>query len=213
MLGAGAVVILGLVAIFAGTLFKSSPIPKWPGVNVYDGPVRLEPFALVDHHGNVFDNARFKDHWTFLFFGYTHCPDVCPATLGAMKNIHKALSAAPQPVPVQFVFVSVDPHRDTQAVMAEHIQFFHSDFIGVTAKDSATIDQLTQQLGVSYDYEDPADGQLIPNPAALPAGKEYLVNHYASLYLVGPDGRAYADVLPPHQVERVKQVFDTLSNL
>lgn len=205
---------LGALYFASKPLLKRADLPSWPGVMVFDDPHKLESFSLVDHKGAVFDNDRFADHWTFMLFGYTHCPDFCPTTLNAMNKIYKSIGTsvtqASQTTPVQFVFVSVDPFRDTQEAMAEHIYFYNPEFIGVTASDNAALKQMTEQFGASFDYEDPATGDRIPDPSKLPPGSEYIVNHYGSLFLIGPDERVYADLLPPYQVERVREVFDTL---
>lgn len=204
--------LVGLGAIY----FASSPLlqradqPSWPGVMVFDHPHKLESFSLIDHHGAVFDNQRFAGRWTFMLFGYTHCPDFCPTTLNAMNKIYKSVVQSSPTTPVQFVFVSVDPFRDTQEAVAEHIYFYNPEFIGVTARDNAALKQMTEQFGASFDYEDPATGDRIPDPSKLPPGSEYIVNHYGSLFLIGPDERVYADLLPPYQVARVREVFDTL---
>lgn len=208
----GAAVLGVALALFAGGLFEKSPTPEWPGVMVFEKPHRLQPFELIDHKGDKFNLERFRDRWTFLFFGYTHCPDFCPSTLAAMKRIYAALTETPRDIPVQFVYVSVDPFRDTQSVMAEHIYFYNPEFIGVTAKDETAVRQLTEQLGVSYDYEHPETGDRITDPRTLPPEFPYIVNHYGSLFLVDPDASVRADILPPYQVARVTEIFATLSS-
>lgn len=143
----------------------------------------LQPFALVDHRGARFDNQALQGHWTFLFFGYTHCPDVCPTTLSVLNSVAQRL--ADTPAAVQFAFVSVDPVRDTPEQLARFVKYFNGDFIGVTGEPDA-IEQLTRQLGVVFMQVGNAT-----NPDS------YLVDHTASVFLIDPDGRYHAVFTPP----------------
>ena len=93
----------------------------------------LAPFSLVDQDGKAFDVDRLKGRWTFMFFGYTNCPDVCPTTLQTMKDAWKLLDKKSLDK-TQMVFVSVDADRDPPAVLKKYVNYFHPDFIGVTGK-------------------------------------------------------------------------------
>jgi protein SCO1/2 len=143
----------------------------------------LAPFELVDHTGNAFTNNELRGHWSFLFFGYTHCPDVCPTTLSVLNSVATRLrERAGQ---TRFVFVSVDPERDTPDKLSQFVSYFNADFIGVTGTAEA-IGELTRQLGViAARVEDEAGAD------------NYLVDHTASILLVDPDGRFHALFSPP----------------
>src|SRR3979490_2637263 len=83
-------------------------------MTLFPAPKPLTPFTFTDHENRVFDLSRLRGKWSFLFFGYTHCPDVCPTTLAVLARTHeeivKTTAAAHD---LQFVFISVDPSRDT----------------------------------------------------------------------------------------------------
>jgi protein SCO1/2 len=147
----------------------------------------LQPFALVDHNGARFDNRSLQGHWTFLFFGYTHCPDVCPTTLSVLNGVAQRLAGADTSADatLQFAFVSVDPGRDTPEQLARYVKYFNGDFIGVTGEPAA-IEQLTRQLGVLF--------MQVANDANPDS---YLVDHSASVFLIDPDGRYHAVFTPP----------------
>jgi protein SCO1/2 len=141
-------------------------------------PRPLQPFTLTDHTGNAFGIEQLKGKWSFVFFGYTHCPDVCPTTLSVLNSVATRLGdSAPA---VQYIFVSVDPERDTPAQLGQFVTWFNGDFIGVTGTDEE-LENLTRQLGVVYMRI--ADEQQ--------AGG-YTVDHTASVLLFDPDGRFHA---------------------
>jgi len=148
-------------------------------------PVAREigPFELVDHHNAVFDNNALKKRWSFLFFGYTHCPDVCPTTLTVLNSV--ALQLQDLDEDVRFIFVSVDPERDTPEQLARFVTYFNGDFIGVTGTQEG-LEQLTRQMGVFFGRAEPDAGD-----------GSYLVDHTASVFLFDPDGRYHAVFSPP----------------
>lgn len=178
-----------------------------PGLQVMDDPVTLPDFTLTDHQGAPFTNANLKGKWTVLFFGYSHCPDVCPSTLAA---VHQALRD-PKPPAAQFVFVSVDPVRDSPATLKEHVTFVDPTFLGVTGP-SAAQQPLRDALGVLVEYEDPATGEPIRDPQQLSTDKDYLVQHTASLFFVDPKGRLAAYLLPPQTPQAIGHALQGLAN-
>ena len=151
------------------------------------------PFSLIDHNNAVFDNNALGQRWSFVFFGYTHCPDVCPTTLSVLNSVAHKLGDLEEDI--RFVFVSVDPERDTPAQLAQFVSYFNSDFIGVTGTPE-NIDQLTRQLGVMHlrvETENGASG--------------YLVDHTASVFLFDPDGRYHAVFSPPLSADAITDNF------
>ncbi len=180
--------IIAAVAITAGILVAQALLKSKPQVDELAAtrfPVarQLEPFSLVDHHGNTFDNAALREHWSFLFFGYTHCPDVCPTTLSVLNSVAEKLASSN--APVRFVLVTVDPQRDTPEQLARFVSYFNSDFIGVTGSDE-DIRQLTRQLGIMH--------MQVANEANP---DNYLVDHSAGVLLIDPNGNYHAVFTPP----------------
>lgn len=169
-----------------------------PGVRTYDPPVPMPTFALSDVHGKPFTRTQLTNHWTLLFFGYTHCPDVCPTTLATLAQTMKILPADAQQR-VQVVFVTVDPDRDLPAMVAEYISHFDSRFQGIAGHSQAQLNELTGPLNIAYEYEDNVNeaGQRIDG---------YQVHHMASVMLIDPAGRLVADAAPPHSGESLAQL-------
>lgn len=99
-------------------------------MTLFPDPKPLTAFALTDHQNRVFDLSRLKGKWSFLFFGFTHCPDLCPATLAilarARENIAKNAVGAED---VQFIFISVDPNRYTISRLRQYVGYFHKTFV------------------------------------------------------------------------------------
>ncbi len=155
---------------------------------------------MTDHHNGKFDESRFKGKWSFMFFGFTQCPDVCPAVLLVMKSVWNKLPAearqAPQP---QMIFVSVDPDRDTPALLKEYVTFYHHEFIGITGKHDK-LDILTTQLSALYGYED-AEGE-----------DGYTVTHSAQIILIDPKGNMRAVFTTPHAPDAILKAFVSIRN-
>jgi len=95
-------------------------------------PLPLENFSLTDQHGQPFTLDRLTGKWSFVFFGYTSCPDICPTTLHEMTRIADMLAAENNDAALQFIFVSVDPERDSVALMKDYMDYFNPAFIGLT---------------------------------------------------------------------------------
>lgn len=153
----------------------------------------IASFSLIDHNNAVFDNSVLKDRWSFIFFGYTHCPDVCPTTLSVLNSVARKLGDLDEDI--RFVFLSVDPERDTPEQLAQFVSYFNADFIGVTGTPEG-IEQITRQLGVLHIRAQPEEG-----------ASGYLVDHSASVFLFDPDGRYHAVFSPPLSADTIAGDF------
>ena len=170
-------------------------------MTLFPVPKPLTDFALTDHNNRVFDLASLKGKWSFLFFGFTHCPDVCPTTLAVLAhtrdNIAKNRVGAEN---IQFVFISVDPNRDTAGKLSQYVTYFHASFLGVTG-NNAQIGNLAGQLGAAYQV------------AFTPGMENYPVYHSTSIFLVDPRARYHAMFTPPLDVEAISRRFKVLREL
>ena len=168
---------------------------------LWPNPKMLRAFSLVDQHGQPFDRERLKGKWTFLFFGYTHCPDVCPVTLAVLQQVAQALRASPKGArDVQIVFVSVDPERDTPARLAEYVRYFDDEFVGATG-NAVDLDVLTRQLGIVHMRLQPSeDGN-------------YLVDHTAAILLTDPEARWLAVFSAPHKAPEIAKRYQEIRSV
>ena len=152
-------------------------------------PRPLVDFALVDHNQQPFTTARLRNHWTLLFFGFTNCPDVCPATLGVLAQIEKNLQDLPAALRPHVVLVSVDPERDTPEQLASYVKFFSPSFTGATGTKEA-IESFTNAMHVPVAISKSADGA-------------YSVDHSASIFLIDPEARFQALFSTPHLPDKI----------
>jgi protein SCO1 len=143
-------------------------------------PKPLTPFKLIDQSGNPYGLEQLKNHWTFIFYGYTHCPDVCPTSLGFLSEVFEQLKNYPGVLDrTQALFISVDPKRDTPEILKEYVPYFHKDFLGATGTPEE-IAALTKQMWAQYKLEkEDEDGN-------------YSVDHTASFFMIDPKGRLFA---------------------
>lgn len=145
-------------------------------------PRAIADFELTDHRGDAFTKASLRGRWNLLFTGFTHCPDLCPATLALLTEVDRRLPAGS----VQLIFLSVDPERDTPEVIAAYVGHFGPRLVGVTGA-RAEIEGLTAELGLAQ----------VRNPGV---GGDYTVDHSTALVLIDPKARVAGYFTPPHEI-------------
>lgn len=132
-------------------------------------------FQLLNQDGKTVSLADFKGKWVILSFGYTRCPDVCPTTLLDLSQVMTLLG--PDADKVQVILMSVDPSRDTPAVMKEYVGLFNERFVGLTAKDDAAMAPVLKSWKIAMSKVPIQDGH-------------YSVDHSAGMYVLDPNGKA-----------------------
>ena len=163
-------------------------------------PRPLSDFVLSDHNGQPLTLQQLKGKWTFIFFGYTHCPDICPTTLGTLKGVANKLVTQPEiSGDTRFLFISIDPGRDTLPLLKDYVTYFHTDFIAATGARSE-IDKLSRSLGAIYMFDGDTEGD------------DYIVNHSTSVALIDPQGRWVARFNPPLTVSKFSSDYLLLRN-
>jgi protein SCO1/2 len=159
-------------------------------------PRVIADFALIDQSSQPFSLQRLRGNWSLIFFGFTHCPDVCPTALYELQQVRKALSkeagqeagqeaGKPTPMP-EILFVSVDPERDTPQALSAYLSHFDPSFIGVTGKHEQLL-PLTRQVGIAYRIEEHESGAT-----------QYSVDHSTGILLTDPAGRLHGVFPAPH---------------
>ena len=176
--------ILSLSIIATFILGCSSKSPEYS--TVLTKPIKLDEFLLTADDDSVFSNQSLKDKWSLLFFGYTHCPDVCPLTLHQLAQANKEL-ADTLDSPPDIIMVSVDPDRDTSEILQKYVRSFGENVSGVTGKNEE-LDKLTSQLGIFYN-------------ANKHEGENYSVNHSAAVILINKNAEFHAVFSAPHSIE------------
>jgi len=159
----------------------------------------LAAFSLVDHHGKPFTQDALRGQWSLAFFGYTHCPDVCPNALGMLKRVQSLLDDAGEAPLPRVLFISVDPERDTPAQLATYVSYFHPTFVGITGRDEQ-LKRLTRQLGILYGRSPGNDDN------------GYRVDHSAAIILFNPAGYYQALFGAPHDAKKIATDFVAIRN-
>ncbi len=188
-----------IVAFGAGMIFlnfwlsRSEDTPEIAGF-VYPQPRPVSPFKLVNHNGSSFDLDALKGKWSFVYFGYTYCPDVCPTTLVELSRVQQLLKQAGVDADNQYFLVSVDPNRDTPKRLEDYVVFFNKKFVGVTGTEEV-LKKFTHEVGVVYDFP---DGK---------SGDNYTVSHSSTIALFDPDTHLHAIFTSPHRAEEIADGF------
>lgn len=151
--------------------------------------------SFTDQHGDEFTKSDFNGKWQLLFFGYTHCPDVCPMTMSITDKVSELANKSEDDDPLQIIFISVDPDRDTPDHLKKYVSYFNPEIVGLSSSD-ATLKALTQSLGVVYQRVENED-----NP------ENYLMDHSANLLLVDPMGHIAALFTSPHKSAEIAADF------
>lgn len=194
-----ALVGVGILAVGIGVAagmwssFNTEDVPEIAGF-VYPQPRVMSPVTLTRQDGTAFTLDSLRGKWTFVYFGYSYCPDVCPTTLAELARAQKLLAAAGQDSDNQYVFVSVDPKRDTPAHLARYVSYFNKKFIGVTGARAA-LNTFTREVGVAYDFPDGTKGN------------NYTVSHTSLVALFDPQARLHAIFTPPHKAEAIVEGY------
>jgi len=184
------IIAIGLgLALAAGTFMAlRMQAPSEPEFAlVLPAPNPVPEFSLVNQEGQPIDQTVFEGQWDLVFFGFTHCPDICPTTLQVLAAAKTELQKKGQlPLP-RIVLVSVDPERDSPEVPKQYVDYFGVDNLGITG----TLDEitkLTSGLGIFFEKQQ-SDTE------------NYAVDHSAAVLVIDPDGGFEALFSGPHVVE------------
>jgi protein SCO1 len=156
-----------------------SEAPALQSGTAYPAPRPVAPFALTDHLGVPFGNSRLAGHPTLVFFGFTHCPDICPTTLAMTAQLQRDPALAR----LQTVFVTVDPGRDNQQLLQQYVNAFGGGLVGLRGEDPA-LEPLMKSLAAAHSVQ--------PR-----VGADYSVDHSANLHYINSRGALSAVFTPP----------------
>lgn len=164
---------------------------------------KLTDFKLTAADSKTLGLDDLKGKWSFVFFGYTQCPDVCPLTMGILGKAFNLIEKDPAAYQeMQGIFISVDPKRDTPELLKEYVSYFSNKFIGVTG-DVAQLDAVSRQMSALYTIH-PKE----PKKAGdTNSGDDYQVTHNSTVFLVDPQGRLYGKFPPPQLPQEIADVF------
>ena len=156
-------------------LTACSPKPEFKNIDITGSTAFGKDFSLLDPDGKVRTLADFKGKVVVMFFGYTQCPDICPTTLTEMQQVMTIFG--PQSDKVQVLFVTVDPERDTAAILKQYVPAFDPRFLGLRPTDDAALEKIGKDFKIYY--------KKVPGNSP----GSYTMDHTAGSYAFDPDGR------------------------
>jgi protein SCO1/2 len=175
------VLLVGLVALVVGVWaslqISNETVVQTRAVTVLSAPRALPEFQMVGKDGEPAGREVFKGKWSLVFMGFTSCGHICPTKMAEMRMIKGKADA-----PLSVVFVSVDPGRDTPAVIKQYVESFDADFYGMTGS-AEEIELFANALGAPYFVDTSPDS--------------YIVDHSSALFLIGPDASLVGTITPP----------------
>ncbi|HEX5765754.1 MAG TPA: SCO family protein [Woeseiaceae bacterium] len=186
-----AAVALGVALLFLWNVDDNGPEPQGAGprfATVLPEPLPLPDFALRDQEGEPFTLDSLRGRTSLLFFGFTHCPDICPATLQQLSLARKQIAATtPGTALPAIVLISVDPERDTPEKLEKYVSAFGEDIAGLTGTRESLL-PLTSAMGIYFERQ-PLEGG------------DYTVSHSTAVLVVDADANLRALFSAPHKTE------------
>jgi protein SCO1/2 len=164
------------------------------GAVVLDKPRRFSDFELQDNNGQRFTREQLQGQWSLLFFGFTHCPDICPM---ALLDLQRMVSGLPSDMAAdtQVILVTLDPARDTPEELTQYLAAFNKDFIGVTG-EFLTLRRFANEVNVAF--------------AKVMQGEDYTVDHSGNIVLINPMGDYHGFFRPPFDVDKLQLTFTSI---
>lgn len=164
------------------------------GLFILDQPRILSDFELQDHRGKAFTKESLKGKWSLVFFGFTHCPDICPTTMALLNQLMTELNGSILDQS-QVIMVTADPARDTVEKLAEYVPFFNPEFTGVTG-EFISLKRLGNQLNVPF--------------VKVPQADSYTIDHGGQVVIINPRGDYHGFLSTPLDLARMKLTYQSM---
>ena len=198
-----AVFSLGPLLFLAGYLSDQSSKKideelKGLGAVILEEPVLLDLQGFIDHEERPFGRDQFVGNWSFIYFGFTRCPDFCPLTLSILAKAESALLAdegAMEGMRFQGLLFTIDPARDKPENLGPYVKTFSERFSGVWSADG--VDELARKVDVRFEQVKMDNGG-------------YMFDHTSNVVIVGPRSRYIGYIKRPHSAEQIAQIFELL---
>lgn len=204
------VALLVAIAVLAGGLGlwtsqrmhapAAAPPPTVKAVTLLPSPRVLPAFELQQSDGTPLTATGLEGHWTLVFLGFTHCPDVCPTTLAQLAAAQKRWADLPAAARPRLLFVSTDPERDSPKLTGDYAHAFHPDTIAATAP-IPRLQEFARSLSLVF--------MKAPGPSGRP--DDYSIDHSAAIVLLDPQARMAGVVQPPFDVQAIATDLELLA--
>jgi protein SCO1 len=209
---AGIVAVLLLFGVGIGFIIKSGlyqhkPKPHFHAAQLLPASKVLVSFKLEKNQNDFFTAENFTGRWSLIFFGFTSCPDFCPLELqklGSVLQYAQTSKVLPSHLPLQVIFISLDPERDTPEKIKNYTAFFHPQMLGLSGSNSE-LAKIAQFFGADYSRQGLRNGL----PVSIPSGvdmpeniaNDYQLEHSARIFIINPQGAYIGSFAPPHNSE------------
>ncbi|VVD81070.1 cytochrome c oxidase assembly protein [Pandoraea morbifera] len=189
-----ALLLLGLTVLLAACGKEG---PTFQSLDITGNKEFAQDFSLQDPQGKTRTLADYKGRAVVMFFGYTHCPDVCPTTMAELNQVMQKLG--PEDAKrVQVIFVTVDPQRDTPELMGQYVPAFNPAFVGLRPADDAALKALTKSF------------RVVVNKVEGSTPTNYTIDHTAGIYVFDPKGQLRLFMRPDESVDAMAKDLKTL---
>ena len=189
---------LGLGLWLGGLFSRQAVEPPLEISGIYFAePKKISNFVLTQQNGHAFTRELLEGKWSFLYFGYTYCPDICPMTLAQLNAVEQRLAQGRLGGDTAFVFISVDPRRDTPERLGQYTAYFNKNFQGVTGTPEE-LAKLAKQLAIYYKLNDQESKE------------NYTVDHSSAIVLIDPDASLRAIFTHPEQPDQLVADFKAI---
>ena len=188
-----ATLLMGLTVLLAAC---GKAGPSFQSLDITGNKEFGQDFSLQDPQGKTRTLADYKGKAVVMFFGYTHCPDVCPTTMAELNQVMQTLG--PDAQRVQVIFVTVDPQRDTPALMGQYVPAFNPAFVGLRPADDAALKEVTKAF------------RVVVNKVEGSTPTNYTIDHTAGIYVFDPSGQLRLFMRPDESVDAMAKDLKTL---
>jgi protein SCO1/2 len=200
------IVLLCIILVFLGLVVNRVLQPRIlsvkemvnSGAIMFSTPREISPFELVDQNGESFSKEQLLGKWTFVFFGFTHCPDICPITLSLFNSLAKNLEGSEFFDSTEFLFVTLDPARDDPATIKKYIEYFNPNFNGIGG-DFLTVFRFARELNIAFQ-------KVVTNAET----GDYSVDHSGNVVLINPQGHYHGFYKPPLDESKMALTYKSI---
>ena len=193
----------GGLGLWASQRFHAPASPALPAVKavtLLPDPRVLPAFSLQQSDGSALTVDDLKGHWTVVFLGFTHCPDICPTTLAQLAGAQKQWAALPAATRPRVLFISTDPERDSPMLTGDYAHAFHADTLAATAP-IPQLEEFARSLSLVF--------MKAPGPSGEP--DDYSIDHSAALVLLDPQVRMAGVAQPPFDIRAIAADLERLT--
>ena len=164
------------------------------GAIVFENPRVLPSVELIDHNNKEFTLESLKDQWTLIFYGFLHCPDICPTTLAELSRVYNDLDDDIKEK-TQIILVTADPARDNTEDLGKYVTYFNPSFLGLTG-EFLNIKRFANNLNVAFNKVTTDDG--------------YTIDHTGNVMLINPLGHYHGFFKPPFKLAQMKGTYQSI---